>query len=147
MYCLIGSELKIPTICRYLTSLQVSSVLSHERKWDQTDLFSVAGSFSWICMSKSRCISVLLSSLGVTEIFWFTFPSGTRQRGFQESCHVQGSAEEEQRSRQGEQEGFRYVEDQEEKQEANKYLIPQRLRHICFGVRCTLISDDRNFVS
>lgn len=27
-------------------------------------------------MSESRWISVLLSSLGVTEIFWFTFPQG-----------------------------------------------------------------------
>lgn len=33
-----------------------------------------------------------------------------RVRGFQESDHVQGSAEEEQRRREGEQEGTRYVE-------------------------------------
>lgn len=50
-------------------------------------------------------------------IFWFTFPLGTLQRRFQQPCHVQGSAEEEQRWRQGEQKGFRYVDDLQEKQE------------------------------
>ncbi|TNN84533.1 hypothetical protein EYF80_005233 [Liparis tanakae] len=39
-------------------------------------------------------------------VFYFPLIPGALKRGFQESCHVQGSAEEEQRWRQREQEGF-----------------------------------------
>lgn len=51
----------------------------------------------------------LTHSLPVLLSKWLCFCRG-RVRGFQESDHVQGSAEEEQRRREGEQEGTRYVE-------------------------------------
>lgn len=46
--------------------------------------------------------------------FLVTFSLGPLRRRSPQSCHVQGSAKEEQRWRQGEQKRFRYVEDQKE---------------------------------
>lgn len=43
--------------------------------------------------------------------FVFSFSSRSPHGRFQECCHVQGGAEKEQRRRQSQQEGFRYVED------------------------------------
>lgn len=109
--------------------------------------FNVGGSFPPCCTGGERMHFVVSVN---DSLFWSAPhphpPSpGTLQRRFQPSCHVQGSAEEEQRWKQGRQKGLRYVDDQMENGAPvfRQQLAPHHKIYGCFASVETFLNVSR----